>query len=312
MATRANRYEKSEKDHSQLAQCFSQDMLVSLSQGKLNGNLSKALRSQPLVGDDSTLADWFDAAFKILTRSYRCEYVYKNTLARKIVLGRHSPRTCTFLSEVRVGQHVADAVVLNGTSTVYEIKSEYDSFERLAAQLEAYQQMFDRVVVVCPEGRIDKAAKLVPPSTGLIALTAKLGLSVIREPSSNLERLVPDFIFPTFRKAEYVSIADRFGTPVNVPNSELFGLCRRTFNSLAPAEAHAEMLFQLKKRGPLTTSRAALKSWLPESLTGTFLSSPISLAGTSTLGQCLKRSVLEWRTIVERTILLPVLSSQGI
>lgn len=309
MTTRGRCPYAPDKEYPLLAQCFSQNTMVALSQGKLSGNLLSTLTRHPLVDDDSTLGHWFDAAFGMLTSHYRCEYVYKNTLARKIALGRHSPRTCTFLSEVRVGQHVADAVVLNGTSTVYEIKSEYDSFERLAGQLSAYQRMFDRVVVVCPTAFLKKAEKQVPSWVGLMALTKNMRLSMFREAQSNVEHVVPDFIFPTFRKAEYKSIGDRFGTHVNVPNGELFDVCRRTFNQLSPVEAHTEMLFQLKKRAQWRAPRADVKNWLPESLTANFLASPISPTGTSMLKKCLERSTREWRTIDDRGDLLSVPSS---
>lgn len=48
-----------------------------------------------------------------------------NVIANKILLGKHSLNTSHMLSEFRVGYNKADVVIINGTSSVYEIKSEY-------------------------------------------------------------------------------------------------------------------------------------------------------------------------------------------
>ena len=75
------------------------------------------------------LSNWFDFFYNLLFSSYRCEYVYKNAIATKLYLGgHHSLQHSLLTNELRIGQSRADVVILNGTSTVYEIKSEYDSW----------------------------------------------------------------------------------------------------------------------------------------------------------------------------------------
>src|SRR5258708_1033220 len=73
------------------------------------------------------VCNFFESAFKLLRREgYRDEYIYKAALTHKVLLGTHSLQTASMLNEFRVGECKADLVILNGTSTAYEVKSERD------------------------------------------------------------------------------------------------------------------------------------------------------------------------------------------
>jgi hypothetical protein len=85
----------------------------------------------------------FEAAFSLLKREgYRHEYIYKAALTHKILLGKHSLQTASMIHEFRVGDCKADVAILNGTATVYEVKSERDSLTRLERQIAAYATVF--------------------------------------------------------------------------------------------------------------------------------------------------------------------------
>jgi hypothetical protein len=89
------------------------------------------------------LSDLFEASWEILRHSYRAEYVYKAEVANRIVFGRHSPRTASLQVEFPVSNSIVDVAVFNGTSTAYEIKTEYDSERRLSTQPRDYLKVFD-------------------------------------------------------------------------------------------------------------------------------------------------------------------------
>src|SRR5690625_3385678 len=69
--------------------------------------------------------------YDYLSKHYRNEYFYKNTLLNKLLIGRHSVNTTTALAELPIHKSKADFVLINGSATVYEIKTELDSFNRL-------------------------------------------------------------------------------------------------------------------------------------------------------------------------------------
>jgi hypothetical protein len=62
--------------------------------------------------------------YEIMTRSYRNEYVYKNTLLNRLLLTKHSLKTTTALTEIPISRSKADFVLINGKAVVYEIKTE--------------------------------------------------------------------------------------------------------------------------------------------------------------------------------------------
>jgi hypothetical protein len=62
--------------------------------------------------------------------------------------------------------------ILNGTATVYEVKSERDSLTRLEKQLAAYVQVFACVYVIAADDHVDEVVSLTPKDVGVM-----LGLS---------------------------------------------------------------------------------------------------------------------------------------
>jgi hypothetical protein len=114
------------------------------------------LAKQSCLPDTLSSADrvrtLFEAAFSLLKRTgYRHEYIYKAALTHNILLGRHSLHTASLLNEFRVGACKADLAILNGTATVYEVKSERDSLARLERQVAAYATVFAKIYVIAAD-----------------------------------------------------------------------------------------------------------------------------------------------------------------
>src|ERR1035437_5089099 len=131
----------------------------------------------------------FDAAFSLLKREgYRHEYIYKAALTHKILLGKHSLQTASMMNEFRVGECKADLAILNGTATVYEIKSERDSLSRLERQVTAYGNVFAQVYVIAAESHVQAVAKTVPDFVGIMQLNRRHHISTLREAVDQPER----------------------------------------------------------------------------------------------------------------------------
>jgi len=211
--------------------------------------------------------DAFDVAFARLTREgCRDEYVYKSALVRRIVLGRHSLRTASVLSEFRVEGCKADIAILNGTSTAYEIKSERDSLFRLDRQVGAYGNVFARVYVVTAESHLSAVLNAIPRETGVMTVNKRFQISTVREASDRVDQVSPVSIFDSIRTEEARRILVSLGLPVpNVPNTELSDFLRQEFVKLTPREAHAGMV-QVLKRTRAQYQLADLVSELPDSL----------------------------------------------
>lgn len=221
----------------------------------------------------------FDTAFSLLQREgYRHEYIYKAALTHKILLGKHSLHTASMINEFRVGECKADVAILNGTATVYEVKSERDSLARLERQIRAYARVFAKVYVIASESHIRAVLNSVPESVGILCLNRRHQISTLREALDQPEQTSPEAIFDAIRTEEARLILSSCGISVpNVPNTELHRVLRQAFVKLDPIQAHEGMVRVLKRTRNLLPL-SALVDQLPLSLQTAALSVPLRKA----------------------------------
>lgn len=215
---------------------------------------------------EMTIGDFLDWLYKNMSFYYRNEYVYKNALANKILLGKHSLNKSYMLTEFRVENCRADVVIVNGTSNVYEIKSEYDSLDRIKRQVESYVKVFDMVNIITSSSQIDKVALELPTEIGLMELTKNYKIITIKEPVSLKRYVMPEVIFECLRKDEYLKIIKKVvGYVPDVPNAKVFEVCRELFRGISPETAHDEMVKVLLARGNKKLLRDIITN-VPQSL----------------------------------------------
>ncbi|WP_116809177.1 sce7726 family protein [Steroidobacter cummioxidans] len=240
----------------------------------------------------------FDTAFSVLQRvGCRAEYVYKAALTHKILLGKHSLQTASMLTEFRVGGCKADTAILNGTSTVYEIKSERDSLARLQRQISTYATVFARVYVIAGENHVASVLASVPSSVGVLRLNRRNQISTVQDAADRANLISPAAIFDSIRLAEARAILLSLGVSVPVvPNTELSRALRELFLGLSPLEAHHGMVRVLKKTRDLRPL-SSLVSQLPRSLQPAALSIPMRKSDHLRLVNALNTSLddaMEW------------------
>ena len=71
--------------------------------------------------------------------------------------------------EMSIGDSRIDICRINGNSYAYEIKTEYDTFDRLESQMHDYTKTFDKVYVIIPRNRITDVLSHIPDSCGIIS-----------------------------------------------------------------------------------------------------------------------------------------------
>ncbi|MFA6411800.1 MAG: sce7726 family protein [Syntrophales bacterium] len=233
-------------------------------------------RLLPFLDPTMLLRDFFEELFALLFRSYRNEYIYKNAIANKILLGRHSLRSSFMLTEFRAANCKADAVILNGTSNVYEIKSEFDNLDRLKRQISAYSLLFDHVHVITSAEQLQKIRNEVDESIGLMVLNDRHQISTVRNSRSMKQHVQPEAIFDSLRKHEYMQvIIEKFGRVPDVPNTRIYNECKHLFCKLPPEVAHDAMVFVLQRRGDCRAIREFVTN-VPPSLRALSLSCNLS------------------------------------
>jgi len=225
---------------------------------------------------NATVGEAFDSAFDVLkVAGQRDEYVYRAAISHKILMGIHSLRTASMLNEFRAGSCKADLVILNGTATVYEIKSERDSLARLANQVENYKRVFAKVNVIASEGHIEGVLKTVPADVGLMCLSKEYRIQTLREAADCPERICPATVFGSLRASEASAILKALDIPVpQVPNTQRHAALRALFGNVDPATLHFEMVRTLKRTRNLAPLGDLVRE-LPQSLQAAALSIPV-------------------------------------
>ena len=201
------------------------------------------------ISDDKNYLDILKDMYLSLSKNYRNEYIYKNTILNKIVLGRYSLRTTTLLNEFKIGKSIADTVILNGNAHVIEIKTELDTPQKLKKQINDYKKAFGHISVVLHESDLKAYTREIDPKIGIMALTIRNSLSIIREPKEDFSQLQSAVMHACLRKSEYSDIvSSAFGELPKVPNTLFYSECRRLLSKLDLIELHQEMAAQLKTR----------------------------------------------------------------
>jgi hypothetical protein len=255
--------ELNKSEASALSRLFSAAVLRDFSKEARSPQFTRLLRHTRLsahMPHGATVGTALDEAFNLLSKSkFRDDYVYRSAITEKILLGRHNLNTATLLNEVRAGSCKADVVVLNGTSTAYEIKSERDSLTRLKNQIENYRRVFAAVNVVVGKSHLSGVLEIAGEDVGVITLSERYTFQTVRAPQNHPERVIPTMILDILRLDEATAILSCLGHEIpNVPNTKIRSELRRIFAKLEPMAVHNEMVKTLKA----SRSQAGLASFV--------------------------------------------------
>lgn len=197
-----------------------------------------------------TNAEVVDRAYRHLASHYRSEYVYKNLIASKILVGRHRAANAALLHEFRIGDAVADCVMVNGTASVYEIKTELDNPDKLVRQLAEYFRAFQLVNVVVHSSDADRYLSLLAHDpTGIIVVGSRRRLSVAQEARTFAGELDTRVMFNALRQSEVSCALVACGiTPPDVPNGVRYSQYLKLAKTISPSEFQFAFAAALKKR----------------------------------------------------------------
>ena len=254
-----------------LSRLFSASVFSEIAKKGQSPMFARSLRETELFDHADTLGitvgEAFNEAFALLRQTgLRNEYVYRSALTHNLLLGKHSLRTACMLNEFRIGSCKADLIILNGTGTVYEIKSERDSLSRLQNQITNYRKAFGKIYVIAGSEHLDDVLKTTESSIGVLSLTRWNRISTIREAEEVLDFICPVTIFESLRINEAKIIASELGIKIpDLPNTQMHGFLKEEFSGLPPVSVYNLMLKTLKKSRSLLSLRELILN-LPRSL----------------------------------------------
>lgn len=152
-----------------------------------------------------TYADFFDYIYEKIRINYKCEYVYLNEIFVNEILKKHDEEHST-ITELFINKSQADLVVINGTTTIYEIKTELDSLSRLLKQLDDYMLAFDRIYVVTYSKMVEKLNQILIEKykdVGICVLNEDGTLDRIKESNSHKSFFDKEVMFKMLTRKEF-------------------------------------------------------------------------------------------------------------
>lgn len=261
------------------ARLFSSAVLKELAHRGKSPLFARLARESELVSATNRselVYSFFDYALGFLKKKeFRHEYAYKAALTHKILLGTHNLNTASMMTEFRVGLSKADVAILNGTSTVYEIKSERDRLDRLQGQIESYRTVFAKVNIITGENHLQAIEALVPKDVGILLLNGRNKITIIRNACDAPERTIPTAIFESITRQEALAILRLLDIEApKVPNTLAHVALRECFAKLNPTKTHECMVTVLKNTRSLLPMADLIRE-LPKSLHAAAFSTPL-------------------------------------
>lgn len=229
--------------------------MISTSNNTTYGTVIQRFVNNPEGKDNGKL---ISEVYRFMSKAYRNEYFYQNTLLNKLLLGKHSINTTTALTQVPISKSKADFILINGKAVVYEIKTELDTFERLETQLRDYFKAFDHVCVVTSKGQYNRVVSILEGTpVGIYVLTPQNTISakLRKEPAEDNSHLDHTAIFKVLHKREFENILLQYFDKLPVTSQAFYyGECLKQFSQIPILEAYGMALKQLKRRNRIKIS----------------------------------------------------------
>jgi hypothetical protein len=140
--------------------------------------------------------------------------------------------------------------MINGTSKVFEIKTELDSSKRLQGQLLDYSLVFDELYIVTHHELTEKYLD-INPSIGVIELTEKPRSLKMREirPAKKNREVCFEAVIRSIRTEEYKNIVKKYFEELpDMDSFNMFKICQKLMSEIPSDKLNTLFIEQLKKR----------------------------------------------------------------
>lgn len=179
-------------------------------QGKIPESTPKEIKEFCRKSNMVTYEELFQASFKEISRNYKNELFYKYRILKKYLVGKQkNPR---ILFEFPVGNSVADCVLIGKEIEIIEIKTEYDSLQRIEKQVSDYYKVSPRVSILISQKLLKKIDRLetIFPNMGIYILGDRGGITLHRKSKDDFHNLSKSIMLSSLRKKEYIAIAQNY------------------------------------------------------------------------------------------------------
>ena len=183
-----------------------------------------------------------------LLNNYKCEYIYKNELFN-LLLNQYHNTNVAFFDEFKIENSIADLVCFNGNITIYEIKTDLDSLDKLEKQIEDYKNIADKIFIVTSPKFLKKIiSNNIYKEVGVVILDDKNNLSKYRESNLNIT-INRKSLYKLLHKKEVSEIVDyNFNFIPDIPNTIFLKYCFDLIEDIDLIKFKKQVISKLKSR----------------------------------------------------------------
>lgn len=205
--------------------------------------------------DNASYMDYLSYMYAAISKSYRCEYVFKNEIINQLLLKKYGTKHTVAFNEFRVGDSIVDLAMMNGESKAFEIKTTLDSPKRLGKQMNDYKKVFDKCYIVVDAEECEYYSGCVDESTGIVSLSYVRGRVVLEEyrPAKKHETIDVCCLMKCLRTSEYRNIVKSyFGMLPDVSCFDMYEACQEQLTKIPNEILDTMFLAEVKKRKSAT------------------------------------------------------------
>ena len=125
-----------------------------IDEGSLPDGILNNISGTTYTNNKLSYTDLYDNAYQTLRKNYRNEMYVKINLVSKLLYPSNSYKKGTVYQEFPVSKSVGDVLSIGREISIYEIKTAYDSLNRLKNQVENYYKISPFVSLVLDELKI--------------------------------------------------------------------------------------------------------------------------------------------------------------
>jgi len=210
----------------------------------INVKLERYAMSRRFKGN--TYLQFFKHAYKVLSKHYPNEYIYKNQFLNNWLKSELGTDDSVIFSELRLGKAIADLAMFNGISKVFEMKTILDKEYRLNRQLEVYQKVFNEVYIVVPFSQLERYQRF-DEQVGIILYDDKF--FHLERPATTNYDLDPTQLMEILHTREYRQLVlDHYGVLPEMNAFTQFDQCKELISQIPASDLNSLFIQAMKQR----------------------------------------------------------------
>ena len=188
-------------------------------------------------------------SYRTLEKYYQNEYVLKNSFLTNWLIKELGKSDSIIFNEFRIGASVTDLAMFNGVSKAFEIKTEFDSDQRLKGQIKNYNEVFNETYLIIPKFKLNTYKKY-KKNVGIIIFDPESRDKFeLYNNAKFKEDLNPKILMQILNTKEYKRIVEKYYGALPQMNSfNQYKVCFDLIKSIPIVQLNQMYLEQIKKR----------------------------------------------------------------